>query len=80
MKPSVTFDVDGVLVDSFAAHLDARKSIASAEDLALEAARFAGLFGRGSREMISILWGQNPFTDAQIAASDYNRKYFTPNN
>jgi beta-phosphoglucomutase len=79
MQPAVIFDMDGVLVDSYAAHLDAWKSMASAEDLTFEAARFAELFGRASREMISILWGQNRFTDAQIAALDEKREAFYRN-
>ena len=79
MQPAVIFDMDGVLVDSFAAHLGAWKSMALAEGLTFETERFAELFGRASREMISHLWGQKRFTDAQIVALDEKREAFYRN-
>jgi HAD superfamily hydrolase (TIGR01509 family) len=74
MRPAVIFDMDGVLVDSFASHRDAWKAMAIAEGLTFDPARFTAAFGRTSREVITHLWGQDCYTDAQIVALDNQRE------
>jgi beta-phosphoglucomutase len=73
MQPVVIFDMDGVLVDSFAAHLDAWKTMAAAEGLPFDASRFVAVFGRTSREVIGSLWQERHYTDADVAVLDDRR-------
>jgi beta-phosphoglucomutase len=65
MPLAVIFDMDGVLVDSFQAHLQAWKSMARDEGLPFDPARFTANFGRTSRELIAALWPDRSYTDAQ---------------
>jgi beta-phosphoglucomutase len=74
MQFAVIFDMDGVLVDSFAAHREAWMTMAVANGLAFDAATFTAVFGRTSREVISGLWGADRYTDDEIAGLDDRRE------
>jgi len=68
MVPAVIFDMDGVLVDSFQAHLLAWESMARGEGLRFDPVRFTANFGRTSRELIAELWPDSSYSDAQYEA------------
>ncbi len=61
--PAAIFDVDGVLVDSYAAHLRSWALMAREHGLELTEAEFAATFGQTSREIIARFWG--PGLDAE---------------
>ncbi|MCZ6697935.1 MAG: HAD family phosphatase [Planctomycetota bacterium] len=56
-KIGVIFDVDGVLVDSYAAHFESWRALAVELGAQLSEEQFAGTFGRTSRDIISQLFG-----------------------
>lgn len=68
----VIFDMDGVLVDSYYAHLKSWQIVAEEEGHTLTEAQFALTFGRTSREIIASRWGEG-LSEAQILDLD-NRK------
>ncbi len=59
MPLAVIFDVDGVLVDSYRAHLQSWLDEAGGRDLDLTEEQFAATFGRTSREIIRARWGRS---------------------
>ncbi len=63
---AVIFDVDGVLVDSYDAHLRSWVLMARAHGLAITEDEFASTFGQTSREIIARFWG----TDLADAARE----------
>ena len=65
----VIFDMDGVLVDSYRAHLRSWRDTAARHGLALTDADFARTFGRTSRDIIRALWPDR-FNDAEVAQFD----------
>src|SRR5262249_20709654 len=54
---AVIFDVDGVLVDSYHAHLESWVLMAREHGLHLTEQEFASTFGQTSREIIGRFWG-----------------------
>jgi beta-phosphoglucomutase len=74
MRPAVIFDMDGVLVDSFAAHRDACMTMIQAEGIAFDPEQFTAVFGRTSREVIAHLCGTDRYTGAEIEAMNYQRE------
>src|ERR1700722_8062588 len=66
---AVIFDMDGVLVDSYAAHFESWQTSAARYGVTMTQADFAITFGRTSREIIRQLW-PGRFDDAQVAAFD----------
>lgn len=50
------FDVDGVLVDSYAAHLQSWRDLAAETSAAFTESDFAASFGRTSRDIIQAYW------------------------
>jgi beta-phosphoglucomutase len=54
---AVIFDVDGVLVDSYHAHLESWVLMAREHGLHLTEQEFATTFGQTSREIIARFWG-----------------------
>ena len=65
----VIFDMDGVLVDSYAAHLRSWRDVAARHGLDLSDANFARTFGRTSRDIIGALW-PGKFDDDGVARFD----------
>ncbi|MCC7291051.1 MAG: HAD family phosphatase [Phycisphaerales bacterium] len=63
----VIFDLDGVLIDSAAAHLESWRRLASRHGLSVSDAQFSQTFGRQNRDIIPILWGQ-PLPPDEVAA------------
>ncbi len=57
MDKGVIFDMDGVLIDSYRAHLQSWQVLAREEGLTISQQQFAEQFGRTSRECIGIWWG-----------------------
>jgi beta-phosphoglucomutase len=56
-RPAVIFDVDGVLVDSYGAHLRSWVLMAREHGLEITEDEFASTFGQTSREIIARFWG-----------------------
>ncbi len=52
----VIFDMDGVLVDSYRAHLASWQELARRHGLAMTEEQFAQTFGRTSRDIFASLW------------------------
>jgi beta-phosphoglucomutase len=52
----VIFDLDGVLVDSYRAHLESWQSLAREYGITMTEAQFVSLFGRTSPDIINELW------------------------
>lgn len=69
----VIFDVDGVLVDSYRAHLESWRQTAVEYGLMMTDADFARTFGRTSREIIQHLW-PGRFDDAEVRAFDTQKE------
>jgi beta-phosphoglucomutase len=69
-SPTVIFDMDGVLVDSYEAHFKSWQAVAADEGLAITEGDFASTFGRTSREIIAALWGEGRYNDREILALD----------
>ncbi len=67
-RQAVIFDVDGVLVDSYEAHLRSWQSIAREEGVKFTEDDFVAGFGRTSREIIQRYWGIDD--EARIRAID----------
>jgi beta-phosphoglucomutase len=65
----VIFDMDGVLVDSYAAHLRSWRDVAVRHGLQLSDGDFARTFGRTSRDIIRALW-PGTFDDDEVARFD----------
>lgn len=59
MNQAVIFDMDGVLVASGPAHLASWKMAARKNGLDISDQRFRATFGRPSRDIIRLLWGEH---------------------
>lgn len=57
MTQAVIFDMDGVLVDSYAPHLESWRMLAREVGVEITEAQFAETFGRTSRDIIRMLFG-----------------------
>jgi HAD superfamily hydrolase (TIGR01509 family) len=73
MAVGVIFDVDGVLVDSYDAHLKSWVAMAREHGLTITEAQFAETFGQTSREVIARFWGDR-VDDAQRRALDARKE------
>lgn len=73
MIEAVIFDVDGVLVDSYAAHFESWKRLGQETGVTLTEEQFAESFGRRSREVIRRHWGASP-PDAEVARLDRRKE------
>ena len=69
----VLFDVDGVLIDSYAAHLKTWQICCQRHGRECTEAQFAAGFGRTSREVIRDTW-PNPPSDEAIKAFDEEKE------
>lgn len=72
-SPGVIFDMDGVLVDSYRAHFESWRMLGRAHGLEVTERQFASCFGRTSRDIIGLLWGEG-IDDATIAAWDAEKE------
>jgi beta-phosphoglucomutase len=73
LQPCVIFDLDGVLVDSYQAHLESWRGVAAEEGVVVTEAEFARSFGRTSREIIRATWPV-PVTDEAVITAIDTRK------
>ncbi|HEY8516769.1 MAG TPA: HAD family phosphatase [Candidatus Binatia bacterium] len=73
MTRAVIFDVDGVLVDSYAAHFASWRGALRERGLDLSEDDFARTFGRTSREVIRELFGER-VDDAQVREIDLRKE------
>jgi len=69
----VIFDMDGVLVDSYWAHLKSWQIVAAQEGRQITEQDFAATFGRTSREIIAG-WPNANYTEEQIAELDRRKE------
>jgi beta-phosphoglucomutase len=70
---AVIFDMDGVLVNSYQAHLSSWKQMACAHGLTMTDADFARTFGRTTRDIIAALWSGR-FTPDQVTQFDLEKE------
>jgi beta-phosphoglucomutase len=64
------FDMDGVLVDSYHAHFKSWQLLAEGEGHTLSEAEFAEQFGRTNREIITTYWGEDRYSEEELAVLD----------
>ena len=73
-KFGVIFDVDGVLVDSYDAHLRSWQMLGAERGFSFTETRFVETFGRTTREIIRETFGPDRFSSGQIAALDARKE------
>jgi len=73
MIRGVLFDMDGVLVDSGAAHLESWRVLARRHGRDISDAEFRAAFGCTSREIIRLLWGSE-LSDAEVQRRDSEKE------
>jgi beta-phosphoglucomutase len=69
-QPAVIFDMDGVLVDSYRAHLRSWQMVGADVGVEITEPQFAATFGRTSREVIATWEIAQGFDEAKIAELD----------
>ena len=69
----VIFDMDGVLVDSYAAHLRSWRRMAAEYGRRITDGQFADAFGRTTREILALLWGHY-HEEAELEAMDARKE------
>lgn len=69
MSMAVIFDIDGVLIDSYQAHYESWAALAAEDGIQITREAFAQSFGRTSRDIIGLWWGQG-LDDAKVTAMD----------
>lgn len=67
--PAVIFDMDGVLVASGSAHDASWRAVARRHGIQISAADFKAAFGRTSRDIVRLWWGEG-LSDEQVRAID----------
>jgi beta-phosphoglucomutase len=70
----VIFDMDGVLVDSYDAHLRSWQLLAGEHGVEMTEEQFAATFGQTSREIIRRFWPQQAGGEAGIARWDARKE------
>ncbi len=70
---AVIFDMDGVLVDSYQAHLHSFEQLGREHGLTMTPEQFSATFGRTSRDIIRNLWG-DAIADEDIPAWDAQKE------
>lgn len=73
MSYGVIFDMDGVLVDSGPAHHQSWQRLAAKHGIDVPAERFQQTFGRPSRDIIRIIWGER-VSDQEIQQLDEEKE------
>jgi len=69
-KLGVIFDMDGVLVDSYQAHLRSWQIVAEEQGHTVTEEHFAATFGRTSREIIAAHWSPDLTEQENLAIDD----------
>ena len=70
MDFGVIFDVDGVLVDSYAAHFESWRQLVRELDIAVTEDQFVATFGRTSREVIRECWPSLASSEERVRQID----------
>ena len=70
---AVLFDMDGVLIDSYRAHLESWTIVCREMGLEITESRFAETFGRTSREVIRGFWGAD-LSEDDVARIDRRKE------
>jgi beta-phosphoglucomutase len=70
----VIFDIDGVLIDSYCAHLQSWQQVAQRYGREMTEKDFARTFGRTSREIIRQLWNEIGLNDEEIEVFDQEKE------
>jgi beta-phosphoglucomutase len=73
MAAGVIFDMDGVLIDSAAAHLESWQRVARQRGVDLSPERFRQTFGMPSRDIIRTFWGDQ-LSDDEVARIDEQKE------
>ncbi len=73
MPDGVIFDMDGVLVDSGPAHAASWRTVARQHGIEISDEQFRRTFGRPSRDIIRIIWGEH-VTDDDIRRYDEQKE------
>src|SRR5262245_61147713 len=61
------FDMDGVLVDSYAAHFLSWRNVLARYNVEFSETQFAQIFGRTAKEGVRSIWPYPDTTDSEIA-------------
>jgi len=73
-QQAVIFDMDGVLVDSYHAHLESWRAMAAERGRTMTRGQFDATFGRTSREILATLWPDMVLSESEIAALDARKE------
>ena len=68
------FDMDGVLIDSYRAHLKSWQAVGASEGIGITERAFAETFGRTSREVVADLWRDPAMPESRVAAIDHAKE------
>jgi beta-phosphoglucomutase len=68
------FDMDGVLIDSYRAHLESWRQVAAEHNRVYTETQFAAGFGRTSREVIAEQWQGESLPSEKIAEIDRRKE------
>ena len=74
MKSAAIFDVDGVLVDSFDAHLDSWQQLAAETGISFTRQDFIATFGRTSRDILATYWPVDAADHDRIRSLDHRKE------
>jgi beta-phosphoglucomutase len=70
----VLFDMDGVLIDSYAAHFESWRRLADENGRTYTESQFKAGFGRTSREVIAEQWKSEPLSNERIRKLDERKE------
>ena len=71
---AVIFDIDGVLIDSYRAHLQSWQQVARGYGREMTEEDFSNTFGRTSREIIRALWNELALSEKEIESFDQKKE------
>ena len=71
---AVIFDIDGVLIDSYRAHLQSWQQVAHRYGREMTEESFSSTFGRTSREIIRALWNELALSEEEIESFDQEKE------
>ena len=74
MDQGVIFDMDGVLVDSYAAHFESWKRLGRELGFSMSEEQFVASFGRTSREVIRETWPHLASSDERVRQIDARKE------